>query len=118
MRRLHFPRPTLPCFLCTLVAVGALTGCALGDEPPKKPEAAGAPAAQSAAPEVKSHYEIRPASPDGIGKVYMGREIAQVMGHQGAPWLERPEREEEEEPQKLVELMALRPLTISGFQSG
>ena len=57
----------------------------------------------------KSVYETRPATADGIGKVYMGREIAQVMGHQGAPWLERAEREEEEHPQKLVELMALRP---------
>jgi hypothetical protein len=31
--------------------------------------------------------------PDGIGKFYMGREIAQVMGHRGAGWLERPSRE-------------------------
>ena len=57
-------------------------------------------------------YETRPATRDGIGKFYMGREIAQVMGHQGAPWLERAEREEEERPQKLVELMALRPTDV------
>jgi ubiquinone/menaquinone biosynthesis C-methylase UbiE len=44
--------------------------------------------------------------PDGIGKFYMGREIAQVMGHQAADWLERPEREQEERPDKL--LFALR----------
>ena len=31
---------------------------------------------------------------DGIGKAYFGREIAQVMGHQAAAWLERPERQE------------------------
>ncbi|MGK7910938.1 MAG: class I SAM-dependent methyltransferase [Synechococcus sp.] len=36
--------------------------------------------------------------PDGIGKFYMGREIAQVMGHQGAYWLERPSRILEEKP--------------------
>src|SRR4030095_15720325 len=30
--------------------------------------------------------------PNGIGKFYMDREIAQVMGHQAADWLERPER--------------------------
>lgn len=47
-------------------------------------------------------YSITAASPDGIGKVYMGREIAQVMGHQGAPWLDRPEREEEERIDQLV----------------
>ena len=57
-------------------------------------------------------YETRPGTPDGIGKFYMGREIAQVMGHQGADWLERPEREQEEQPQKLVELMALRPADV------
>lgn len=57
-------------------------------------------------------YETRPASRDGIGKIYMGREIAQVMGHEGAGWLERGEREEEERPQKLVELMDLRPADV------
>jgi ubiquinone/menaquinone biosynthesis C-methylase UbiE len=45
---------------------------------------------------------------DGIGKFYMGREIAQVMGHLAATWLERPEREEEENPKKLLELLALK----------
>lgn len=47
-------------------------------------------------------YTATPASPDGIGKVYMGREIAQVMGHQGASWLDRPERAEEERTDELV----------------
>src|ERR687889_599808 len=55
-------------------------------------------------------YEMREDhDPDGIGKFYMGREIAHVMGHQAADWLDRPEREEEEQPAKLIELMALRP---------
>ena len=35
-------------------------------------------------------------SRDGIGKFYMGREIAHVMGHLGAGWLERSSREVEE----------------------
>ena len=35
-------------------------------------------------------------SPDGTGKFYMGREIAQVMGAGGAAWLERAERGKEE----------------------
>jgi ubiquinone/menaquinone biosynthesis C-methylase UbiE len=42
----------------------------------------------------------------------MGREIAHVMGHQGADWLERAEREEEEHPQKVVDLMELRPADV------
>jgi len=47
--------------------------------------------------------------PDGTGKVFMGREIAQVMGHQAADWLERPEREQEEKPRAVMELLALKP---------
>lgn len=66
----------------------------------------------SLARDAKPVYQTRPASPDGIGKFYMGREIAQVMGHQGAAWLERAEREEEERPDRLVELMALRPSDV------
>jgi ubiquinone/menaquinone biosynthesis C-methylase UbiE len=46
--------------------------------------------------------------PNGIGKFYMGREIAYVMGHSAASWLERPEREEEENPRKLLELLAFK----------
>jgi SAM-dependent methyltransferase len=47
--------------------------------------------------------------PDGIGKYYAGREIAQVMGHEGADWLERPERQQEERPEWLLQLLPLRP---------
>jgi len=39
----------------------------------------------------------------------MGREIALVMGHQGAPWLERPERMDEERPDLLHGLLDLKP---------
>ena len=48
-------------------------------------------------------------SRDGIGKFYMGREIAFVMGHQAADWLERPEREEEEKTDLLVRSLGIRP---------
>jgi len=47
--------------------------------------------------------------PDGIGKFYLGREIADVMGHQAADWLERPEREREERTDLLVPLLKLQP---------
>lgn len=47
--------------------------------------------------------------PDGIGKFYQGREIAQVMGHQAADWLERPEREKEEQPELLMGALHLKP---------
>ena len=55
-----------------------------------------------------SRYETRAEhNRDGIGKFYMGREIAIVMGHQAADWLERPERETEERPD--LTLQALKP---------
>jgi ubiquinone/menaquinone biosynthesis C-methylase UbiE len=55
-------------------------------------------------------YETRAEhDPNGTGKFYMGREIAQVMGHQGAGWLERPEREKEEQPAKLLKALELKP---------
>lgn len=58
-------------------------------------------------------YETRADhDPDGIGKFYLGREISHVMGHQGADWLERPEREETELPQKVVEKMNLRATDV------
>ena len=55
-------------------------------------------------------YEYREQhDPNGIGKFYLGREIAQVMGHQGIGWLERPEREEEERLSLLMESLRLQP---------
>ena len=54
-------------------------------------------------------YETRAEhDPNGIGKFYLGREIAHVMGHQAAGWLERPEREEEERTDLLIEAMQLK----------
>jgi SAM-dependent methyltransferase len=45
----------------------------------------------------------------GSGKTYMGREIAEVMGHFGVGWLERPEREREERTDLLVDALKLKP---------
>ena len=45
---------------------------------------------------------------DGIGKFYHGREIAHVMGHLGAGWLERSSREVEEEPETLMDALKLK----------
>ena len=55
-------------------------------------------------------YEVRPAEdPNGIAKYYMGRQIAHVMGHQGADWLERPTREQEERTDEMINLLGLKP---------
>ncbi|MBW3622047.1 MAG: class I SAM-dependent methyltransferase [Armatimonadetes bacterium] len=69
---------------------------------------AGTPAAIS--PSSHPGYEYRALhDPDGIGKFYMGREIAHVMGHEGAGWLDRPEREREEQPRKLLDALKIAP---------
>ncbi len=82
--------------------------------PPAATGPAGAPArvAAAEAPAAAPVYEYRKPSRDGIGKIYMGREIAHVMGHLAAGWLERPEREQEERPQKVVDWMELKKTDV------
>lgn len=63
----------------------------------------------SANAEQTPHYTDTTPSRDGIGKLYMGREIAKVMGHLGAGWLERPERVQEERTDLLLSLLGLQP---------
>ncbi len=61
-------------------------------------------------PESSSRYEYREDhDPQGIGKFYMGREISHVMGHQGASWLDRPEREQEERPLLTIDALKVSP---------
>lgn len=54
-------------------------------------------------------YTFTTPSRDGIGKRYFGREIARVMGHRGADWLERRSRVAEERPDAVVRGLALAP---------
>jgi ubiquinone/menaquinone biosynthesis C-methylase UbiE len=63
----------------------------------------------SAATAAEDGYTYIAQSFDGIGKAYMGREIASFMSHHGAPWLERPQRERQERTDKLMELLELKP---------
>ena len=64
-------------------------------------------------------YTTAPASADGIGTRYMGREIAGVMGWQGAAWLEREEREREERTDLLMTALALAPgMVVAQYPCG
>jgi SAM-dependent methyltransferase len=64
-------------------------------------------------------YREGRGNPDGIGKFYQGREIAAVMGFEGAPWLERPSRAGEERPDLLVEELHLQPgMTVADIGAG
>lgn len=53
-------------------------------------------------------YRSATPSADGIGKIYHGREIAQMMGFDGAAWLERTERQKEERADLLMAELALK----------
>ena len=66
------------------------------------------------------HYEFRTAhDPDGIGKFYLGREIAHVMGPGGIIWLERAERETEERPQLVIDALEIKPgQTVADLGAG
>jgi ubiquinone/menaquinone biosynthesis C-methylase UbiE len=78
---------------CVVVALAG--GNAVADEPPKRRE--------------KPKYEYREDhDKDGIGKFYLGREIAQVMGYGAAGWLERKERKQEEDPEKLIKALEVK----------
>jgi precorrin-6B methylase 2 len=66
-----------------------------------------------------TRYERVDPSPDGIGKRYMGREIAGVMGWEGAQWLERDSRAREERPELLLRELALAPgMTVADIGAG
>jgi ubiquinone/menaquinone biosynthesis C-methylase UbiE len=53
-------------------------------------------------------YEYKRGDPNGIDKWYMGRQIAYVMSHQGIDWLERPEREKEENSSQLLRNLKIK----------
>jgi SAM-dependent methyltransferase len=77
-------------FKLYLLAVSVLFCCC-------KPPASGRKASgQTEAQQKDSIYTYKRATKNGIGKVYKGREIAQVMGFSGAGWLERDTRNQEE----------------------
>jgi ubiquinone/menaquinone biosynthesis C-methylase UbiE len=66
-----------------------------------------------------TRYESMRLTQDGIGKRYLGREIAGVMGWQGASWLERQEREKEERTDLLLRDLNLMPgLVIADIGAG
>ncbi len=91
-------------WLVFVAAMAALTGLVGGFAP-----AAAIAQSPIAAPDPSTLYQRRAGSPDGIGKWYMGRELSQVMGWQGAEWLERAEREREERTDLLLPMLGLKP---------
>ena len=70
------------------------------------------PAASTAS---QCQYEaLQTGHPDGILKSYCQRQIAKIMGWQGASWLDRSEREREERTDLLIDSLKLKPGMIVG----
>jgi ubiquinone/menaquinone biosynthesis C-methylase UbiE len=63
-------------------------------------------------PASDSIYTYKTATTDGTGKYYKGREIAQVMGFEGAAWLERNTREQEENTKKAISKLPITPGSV------
>jgi precorrin-6B methylase 2 len=103
------------CWLCAMLSgllwfifAGGFDRAAKADDPP------------AVKVDETGRYEWRSDhDPNGIGKFYMGREIAHVMGFAAAPWLERPEREREEKTTAMIESLKLKPgMTVADIGAG
>jgi ubiquinone/menaquinone biosynthesis C-methylase UbiE len=74
---------------------------------------------QAATLTAQERYTLKPGDPNGISKWYMGRQIAQVMSHFGIDWLERQEREQEENTTQLLKNLAVQPgMAIADIGAG
>jgi len=60
----------------------------------------------------EGHYTAKEPSRDGIGKVYMGREISQTVSSHAISWLERRDREGEERPSLVIKNLDLKPTDV------
>ena len=101
MHRIPYPRLGSWLVILWLAAAGALAS----------------PAAQ-AQKDAGRYSAVRPSA-DGIGKSYLGREISGVMGWQGAAWLERDERAQEERADLLLRELDLKHgMAVADIGSG
>jgi len=92
-----------PFYLLSILLWLPFTGCSQDAAPDKGQEST----RESAQETGDGFYQYTQSNYDGIGKIYMGREISHVMGHLGAGWLERPGRVNEERTDLLLENLPL-----------
>ncbi len=90
-------------FYITLILISTLFSFGTCDAPKRNHE-----------PQTKTDttYTYGKRSPDGIGKYYLGREISFIMGSEGAEWLERNNRQQEENTKLAIEKMELSPASV------
>jgi precorrin-6B methylase 2 len=91
--------------LTLLVLFAACNGAQVQQRPAKA-------SADTTTADTATGYTEKPPHPDGIGKVYLGREIAGTMGAAGGGWLERDNRQEEENVVAAIARLPLRPASV------
>ncbi len=67
---------------------------------------------RQAQPDTSGYERRSPQDLNGIGKYYLGRQIAHVMGHEGAAWLDRSDRAQEEGTAILLRELKLKPTDV------
>ncbi len=92
--------------ICKLFSISVcVSGLLVAQDKPVKP----APFGPVTLPDTDALYQqLLRSNLEGIGKFYMGRQISHVMGHAGATWLERPEREKEENTDEMIKCLKLK----------
>ncbi len=100
-------RKLLTPFLTWALLLALLPAAAFAQPAPEIGEAPGSSAEVAEKPEEKAR------------RSYLGRVVAQPMSHRGAPWLIRPEREEEESVREAFEQLELAPgMTVCDMGCG
>jgi precorrin-6B methylase 2 len=109
------PAQTGIMFLVLLVSFAACNGAQVK----QRPEAAAAVgiaqdtlARETIARDTIPVYTTKPPHPHGTGKVYMGREIAGMMGTAGGSWLNRDSRQQEEDVARALAALPLGPASV------
>ncbi len=96
--------------LAALAVLAAVAACACGRSNAPRPTDDGVHEARPGATTAGSGEATEPAAPrDGT---YQGRPIAQTCSYLGADWLDRPDRAEREQPDRVLDALHLDPHSI------
>lgn len=103
-------RPLRPARLALLVlALASLAPPAHAQDAPAEPDRAEPSRPQAKRPRRPPADPHAPWGHNVQDGSYLGRAIAPVMSYLGADWLIRPEREAEEEPERMLDALELKP---------
>ena len=114
------PRLSRALALVLLLGPAAVVAPAQDPAPDSKPQQEEKPK-EKAAPKAKAKAKAKAKRPPhaDTDRMFMGRPIADVMSYLGADWLIRPEREQEERPDEMLDALKLKPgMTVADVGAG